>query len=205
MTWTDEVEATGGSGGSRIRLADPKSASAVTSVAEMRSLAVEGRLGLCNYSYGPLDELPAAAGNGSEELGWGLTSIGDCILLLTVDSSDVALVVNGYLTPIIVLLTLITNSLVCAVLLQFHMRTPTNVFLVALAISDALTGAIPLPLFVHFYTFHRSVLVPPAWCPVYLPMILHVPTMCHTASIWLTVGLAFQVGWLRGVTVARCS
>jgi len=36
-------------------------------------------------------------------------------------------------------------------------------------------------------------------------MILHVPTMCHTASIWLTVGLACQVGWLRGVTVARYS
>ena len=196
MAWNDDDSA---GSWSRIRLADPKTAAAVTSLDEMRSLAVENRLGLCNFTYGPLDETDAAASNGSSggatgELGWGLTSIGDCLLLLAVDSSDEAVVVNGYLSPVVVLLTLITNALVCAVLLQSHMRTPTNVFLVALAVSDALTGAIPLPLFLRFYTSgaYRSILVPPPWCHVYLPTTLHVPTMCHTASIWLTVGLAFQ-------------
>jgi len=193
----DEADDDGSLSGSRIRLADPKSAVAVTSVEQMRSLAVENRLGLCNYSYGPLDATAVWNGSGAEaaaERGWGLTSLGDCALLLTVDSSDEAVVMNGYLSPVVVLLTLVTNALVCAVLLQRHMRTPTNVFLVALAVSDALTGAIPLPLFVRFYTSgaYRSMLVPPPWCHFYLPMILHVPTMCHTASIWLTVGLAFQ-------------
>jgi len=191
MTWFDELDESS-AGWSMIRLADMKAAAAVTNVDEMRSAAAKNRLGLCNFSYGPLDE--TASNNSDARHVWGLTSFDDCLPLLTVDPSDVAIGVNGFVMPVVVLLTLITNSLVCAVLLQSHMRTPTNIFLVALAVSDALTGAIPLPVFVHFYTSgaYQSILVPPSWCDVYLPMSLHVPTMCHTSSIWLTVGLAFQ-------------
>lgn len=176
----------------RTRLADWRSAIAVTDVDEMRYLAVENRLGLCNFSYGPL--FMPASNLSDVQYGWGVNSTDDCVWLLGVDSSREAVVVNGYISPVIVLLTLITNILVCAVLLQRHMRTPTNVFLVSLAVSDALTGFVPLPVFTYFYTFgaYQSVLVSPAWCRIYRPMSLHLPTTWHTASIWLTVGLAFQ-------------
>lgn len=176
----------------RIRLADTRSAIAVKNVDEMRPPAAEGRLGLCTFSYGPMD---LTLTNTSDiQYDWGLTSSDDCVQLLVVDPSNEAVVVHGYISPVIVLLTLITNLLVCAVLLQSHMRTPTNIFLLGLAVSDALTGIVPLPVFIHFYTFgaYRSILVPPSWCQVYLPMSLHLPATWHTASIWLTVGLAFQ-------------
>ena len=183
-------KATGSSANwSRTRLGDTGNEVEVTNVDQMWSLAVRNRLGLCEFSYGPL---ATTASNASDiEHGWGLT---DCMKLLVVDPSNEAVVVNGYISPVVVLLTLITNSLVCAVLLQRHMRTSTNIFLVALAVSDALTGVVPLPVFTYFYTFgvYQSILVPPSWCQVYLPMTVHLPTTWHTASIWLTVGLAFQ-------------
>jgi len=179
--------------GIRTRFADTGSAEAVTNVDQITALAVANRLGVCNFSYWPLYK---AMSNSSSEVqhGWAVDSDDDCLWLLGIDASDEAVVVNGYISPVVVLLTLITNSLVCAVLLQRHMRTPTNIFLVALAISDFLTGAVPLPAFVHFYTSgtYRSILVPPSWCRVYLAVTVYVPTMWHTASIWLTVGLAFQ-------------
>jgi len=48
--------------------------------------------------------------------------------------------INGYIIPIVVLFTLVTNILVCAVLLSRNMRTATNTLLVAMALSDMLTG-----------------------------------------------------------------
>jgi len=190
--WIDE--ATGGNASwSRTRLVDSWSAMPVKNADEMLSLASENRLGLCNFLYYPPE---MTLSNASDiQHGWAVTSTDDCIRLLVVEEqSDEAVVVKGYISPIIVILTLITNSLVCAVLLQSHMRTPTNMFLVALAVSDALTGVVPLPVFIHFYTFgaYRSIFVPPSWCRVYRPMSLHLPAAWHTASIWLTVGLAFQ-------------
>jgi len=175
---------------SHTRLVNIWNALPVKTVDEMRPLAAKNRLALCNFSYGPLDPSNIS----DARLGWGVLSEDDCIRLLVVDPSYEAVVVHGYISPVVIILTLITNLLVCAVLVQSHMRTPTNVFLVALAISDALTGLVPLPAFINFYTLgaYQSILVPPSWCRVYLPMSLHLPATWHTASIWLTVGLAVQ-------------
>jgi len=184
MTWIDKAMG-GNASWSRTRLADKITAKSITDIDEMRSLAFEDRLGLCDYSsYSPLNTTVSNASDIEY----------DCRWLLVVESSNEAVIVNGYISPAIVLLTLITNSLVCAVLLQSHMRTPTNIFLLGLAVSDSLTGVVPLPVFIYFYTFgaYWSMLVPPSWCHVYMPMRVHLPTTWHTASIWLTVGLAFQ-------------
>jgi len=62
------------------------------------------------------------------------------------------LVVFGYVMPVLVLLTVVTNCLVCAVLLRHSMRTPTNVILVAMAVSDMLTGVSSTPAFIKFFT-----------------------------------------------------
>jgi len=110
-----------------------------------------------------------------------------------VDSKSLDVLISGYMSPVLVLLTVITNSLICIVLLQRHMRTPTNLLLVAMAVSDTLTGAFPIPGFLYFYTAgnYRDY-VPMAWCNAWAALTLHLPTICHTASIWLTVALAGQ-------------
>lgn len=101
--------------------------------------------------------------------------------------------INGYAAPTVVTVTVITNAFVCIVLLQRRFRTPTNLLLVAMAISDTLTGVFPLPSYIYFYTFanYRDY-VPYRWCYVNVTLSLNLPTVCHTASIWLTVALAVQ-------------
>jgi len=118
----------------------------------------------------------------------------NCERLLVFEHNQYIGFVNGYLSPVVGLLTIVNNSLTCVVLLQRNMRTPTNVLLVALAVSDALTGIVPLPAFVTFYTTgrYRSWLVPTTWCHAYPATTLHLPTVWHTTSIWLTVALAVQ-------------
>ena len=78
------------------------------------------------------------------------------------------------------------------------MRSATNLILVAMAQSDMLTGLWPLPCYVYFYTLERAAeYVPYAWCFVYHCLTEYLPTICHTASIWLTVALAVHRCVLR--------
>ena len=50
-------------------------------------------------------------------------------------------VVSGYLSTAVVLFTVVTNCIVCVVLLKPHMRSsPTNVILVALSVTTTMTG-----------------------------------------------------------------
>ena len=112
---------------------------------------------------------------------------------LMLEQSPFLVSLNGYASPVLVLITIVTNTLVCLVLLQSKMRTPTNVLLVAIATSDMLTGVWPLPCFVYFYTLgnYRD-WVPHSWCFAYYYLTEYLPTIFHTASIWLTVALAIQ-------------
>ena len=72
--------------------------------------------------------------------------------------------VYGFISPFLVLFTLITNTLVCVVLLRKNMRSPTNALLVAMAISDMLTGVWTIPCFVYFFTLgHYKEYVPYEW------------------------------------------
>ena len=101
--------------------------------------------------------------------------------------------INGYIAPVLVLLTVVTNTLVIAVLLKKHMRSPTNVLLAGMAFSDMMTGVIPLPIFIYFFSMgHYKEFVPFEWCLPYRMLYENIPTIFHTASIWLTVGLAAQ-------------
>lgn len=101
--------------------------------------------------------------------------------------------IYGFVCPPVILFTVITNSLICAVLLRRNMRTATNALLLAMALSDMLTGLWPLPCYVYFYTLagYRD-WVPHRWCVVYSALTDHLPTVFHTASIWLTVALALH-------------
>jgi hypothetical protein len=108
--------------------------------------------------------------------------------------------IYGVVSPPVILFTVVTNSLICAVLLRRNMRTATNALLLAMALSDMMTGLWPLPCYVYFHTFgaHRE-WVPYRWCFIYQALTEHLPTVFHTASIWLTVALAVH----RYVCVCR--
>ncbi|CAH1797546.1 unnamed protein product [Owenia fusiformis] len=101
--------------------------------------------------------------------------------------------IYGFFTPFLIILTIVTNTLVCVVLMKKNMRSPTNTLLVAMAVSDMFTGIFPMPVFLHFYAFgYFKDYVSIDWCYLYLYFSDIIPTIFHTASIWLTMGLALQ-------------
>jgi len=114
-------------------------------------------------------------------------------LLMHLEDNDLVVPINGYVMPVVVIVTLATNCIVCAVLLRPHMRSPTNALLVAIATSDMLTGVWSVPGYAYFYTAgaYRE-WVPYHWCFLYQVLAEYIPTMFHSASIWLTVALAVQ-------------
>jgi len=101
--------------------------------------------------------------------------------------------INGYVVPLLVVVIVVCNLLVCIVLFRPNMRSATNAVLVAIAFSDSLTGFWPLPVYIRFFTVgKREDWLPYSWCYAYFCLIDYLPTVFHTASIWLTVLLAAQ-------------
>ena len=131
-------------------------------------------------------------GNGTEERLNGSSESIDPMLL---DDLPHVVLVNGIVSPILVGVTLLTNICVCVVLVRPNMRSATNALLVAMAVSDTLTGLCPLPAYFRFYSradgAHRE-WVPYRWCAAFYFLTDHLPTIFHTASVWLTVALAAQ-------------
>jgi thyrotropin-releasing hormone receptor len=115
---------------------------------------------------------------------------------MLIDDVPYSVIVNGFLSPLLIAVTLVTNVCVCAVLVRPNMRSATNVLLVAMAVSDTLTGLCPLPAYFRFFTFgddaSRQDWLPYDWCYAYYCLTDHLPTVFHTASVWLTVALAVQ-------------
>jgi len=107
---------------------------------------------------------------------------------------EYALIMFGYLMPFIIVITLVANTLVIIVLSQRHMRTPTNLVLLAMTISDLLTLLFPAPWYFYMYTLgnHSKVLYPVEACYAYYYMLEMIPNVFHTSSIWLTLLLAGQ-------------
>jgi uncharacterized integral membrane protein len=111
------------------------------------------------------------------------------------ESNPYDVLINGFLMPILAAITLVTNALVVAVLFRRHMRTPTNTLLIALAASDTLTCISPVPVWIRFYAATSrpdAEWVPFRWCFAYYLLIDYMPTMFHTASVWLTTAVAGQ-------------
>ena len=113
--------------------------------------------------------------------------------LVLVPSNEYIVPICGFISPPVILFTVLTNSIICLILLKKSMRSPTNTLLVGIAFSDMLTGLIPLPNYIYFYTLgHYKEWVPYSWCRPYVYFTDFTPTVFHTASIWLTVALAVQ-------------
>lgn len=107
---------------------------------------------------------------------------------------DYATIMFGYIMPIVLVLTLITNTLVVMVLAQRHMRTPTNIVLFTMAIVDLFTLLSPSPWYFYIYTLghHDKFLHPAIACYAHHYMTDTIPVFFHTSSIWLALLLAGQ-------------
>ena len=118
---------------------------------------------------------------------------GRCLQPWVLDITEFSVPIYGYILPPVIFLTVVTNSLICVVLLRRNMRSATNVLLVAMALSVMMIGVWPLPCYVYFYTLggYRD-WVPYPWCCFYKALTEFVPTAFHTASIWVTVTLAIH-------------
>ncbi|CAG9116173.1 unnamed protein product [Plutella xylostella] len=99
-----------------------------------------------------------------------------------------------YIAPFLLATTTVANTLIVVVLSRRHMRTPTNIVLMAMALCDMLTMLFPAPWLFYMYTFgnHYKPLTPPPACTAWNYMNEVIPAMFHTASIWLTLALAVQ-------------
>lgn len=100
----------------------------------------------------------------------------------------------GYVLPVLLVLTVATNLLIVVVLSQPHMRTPTNLVLLAMAIADLLTLLLPAPWYIYLYSMgnYQQILYPPLKCYIFHFMYEVLPALFHTYSIWLTLLLAGQ-------------
>ncbi|GAB1602865.1 sex peptide receptor [Argonauta hians] len=106
---------------------------------------------------------------------------------------EIAVPLLGYLAPPVAVITIITNSLVVIVLMKRNMKSPTNCVLIGMALSDMFTGVMPMPFYIYFYAAGNYQDYVPSWCcRIYYMFTQYIPTIFHTASIWLTLTLAIQ-------------
>ncbi|XP_073829438.1 G protein-coupled sex peptide receptor [Musca autumnalis] len=100
----------------------------------------------------------------------------------------------GYCMPFLLIVTVLSNSFIVLILSKKNMSTPTNFVLMVMAICDMLTVIFPAPGHWYMYSFgnHYKPLHPVSLCWAYTIFNEIMPAMCHTASIWLTLGLAVQ-------------
>ncbi|CAF3744488.1 unnamed protein product [Rotaria socialis] len=103
------------------------------------------------------------------------------------------IILQGICAPLIIIISTVLNSLIAVVLLQKHLRSATNILLLAIALYDTLTGLFPFPACIYVFTFKN--------CNDYWPYNygwFHrvnyevLPFIFHTCSIWVTVVLAIQ-------------
>lgn len=106
---------------------------------------------------------------------------------------DQATILFGYITPFVVILSIMTNLFVVAVLTRRHMRTGTNIILCTLSMVDLMTILIGSPWYFYIYTLgHYKDNLNWFTCYSHSVFIEGLPVFLHNASIWLTVLLAGQ-------------
>ena len=100
----------------------------------------------------------------------------------------------GYLMPLLMLVTFVSNSLIIRVLSRVSMSSPTNTVLLAMAVCDLLTILLPCPWYVYFFTLnsHQTVDWTISLCDIFENSLETTPQIFHTASNWLTMTLAIQ-------------
>ncbi|KAI6235053.1 FMRFamide receptor [Aphelenchoides besseyi] len=120
---------------------------------------------------------------------------------------DWALPLYGYAMPIIVAITILTNSFIVLVLSHRYLRTPTNYVLLAMAVSELLTGLSCLPWLLYYYTFNGYQVdleqgLPSFWCTSFPYMATLIPSIAHTTATWLTA--SFHSYYHQMTRIFRC-
>lgn len=100
----------------------------------------------------------------------------------------------GYIMPLLFAITMVSNTLIIIVMSRRTMHTPTNKVLMSMAIADMLTLLIPAPWMIYLYTLgnYDKPLGSVDSCFMFVTMTDILPSLFHTASIWLTLVLAVQ-------------
>ncbi|XP_041378304.1 G-protein coupled receptor dmsr-1-like [Gigantopelta aegis] len=102
--------------------------------------------------------------------------------------------VHGYASVIVSIFGVFTNIFNITILSRRDMRTPTNILLTCLAVSDILTMVPYIPFAIHFYCPPASPFETPwkftySWI-MYMLFMVNITATTHTISIWLGVSLA---------------
>ena len=100
----------------------------------------------------------------------------------------------------LVILTTLFNLLVIIVLFRMKIRNVIHVVLVAIAISDSLTGLVTLPTYIYVYQQHEpgqhgardAYVLDKVWCNAFMISKFFISKWFHTVSIWLTLILGVQ-------------
>ena len=100
----------------------------------------------------------------------------------------------GFVAPILLIVTVIANTMVVIVLSQTNMRNASNTILLAISLSDSMTMLVSTPYFFYMYTLsnYKHPLESPLLCYLWTYTTDIIPTLFHTTSIWLTLVLAAQ-------------
>ena len=95
-------------------------------------------------------------------------------------------ILQGFFAPLIIIISTMLNLSIAAVLLQKHLRSSTNILLLAIAFYDTLTGLSPFPAYLYIYTFRNCNDYAPYFYG-YFHRISHdiLPFIFHTCSIWV--------------------
>ena len=104
-----------------------------------------------------------------------------------------AVPVFGYVVPPFACVILVVNSCMIWILTRRNMRSPVNILLVCISLSDTLVICLPVPSFIYFYMLnHYEDFVPFAWCRIFFNFVHVFPLLCNMASLWTTVALGFM-------------
>ncbi|XP_061174138.1 sex peptide receptor-like [Saccostrea echinata] len=99
-------------------------------------------------------------------------------------------VINGFVIPSLAVIILITNTVVIAVFKRQKTYGASQAGLVGVAVSDSLTMLFPAPFY--FVEYGLQYQIPCEFISMKNWISLFMPTITHTASIWLTLLLATQ-------------
>lgn len=95
---------------------------------------------------------------------------------------DYAVPLYGYVMPFLLIITIIANTLIVVVLSKRHMRTPTNVVLMAMALCDMFTLLFPAPWLIYMFTFGNH------YKPLYPISVCYAWNMMHEVSYIYSIG-----------------
>ena len=138
----------------------------------------------------------------SSELHYRCVMEGDCYLVNAstwLGPLEMVQPVYGYLMPILMLITFISNTIIIIVLTRPTMLTPTNTVLVSMAVCDLLTILLPAPWYIYFYTLEalQNIQWTMLACFTFEFSLETTPQVAVTVRLWNL--LVFISGLLRDV------